>query len=82
MSFECTAQLPWQILLAVLVTYWIVFAVQCFYAYRVWISECSRIHESRVSMSSSSHSTKLLDNRHYLCTRHCIIRLALSISAA
>lgn len=37
MSLECTAQLPWQTLLAVLVGYWIIFAVQCFYAYRVWI---------------------------------------------
>ncbi|KAG2050795.1 hypothetical protein BDR06DRAFT_627556 [Suillus hirtellus] len=34
-SFECTAQLPWQ--LAVLMAHWIIFAVQCFYARRVWI---------------------------------------------
>lgn len=37
MSFECTAQLPWQMLLGVFMAYWIIFAVQCFYAYRVWI---------------------------------------------
>ncbi|KAG2131017.1 hypothetical protein DEU56DRAFT_814451 [Suillus clintonianus] len=36
-SLECAAQLPWQMLLVVLLGYWIAFAVQCFYAYRVWI---------------------------------------------
>ncbi|KAG1752034.1 hypothetical protein EDB19DRAFT_2021809 [Suillus lakei] len=74
-SLECTTRLPWQMLLGVLMAYWIIFAVQCFYAYRVWISECSRIYESEVSLNSSSHGTKSLDHRHYLCARYCIIRV-------
>ncbi|KAG2159220.1 uncharacterized protein EDB93DRAFT_272787 [Suillus bovinus] len=38
MSLECTSQLLWwQVLLAVLTAYCIIFAVQCFYVCRVWI---------------------------------------------
>ncbi|KAG1855639.1 hypothetical protein DFJ58DRAFT_785807 [Suillus subalutaceus] len=36
-SFECMAKLPWQMVLGVFMACWIVFAVQCFYAHRVWI---------------------------------------------
>lgn len=36
-SLECTNELPWQMLLGVFVSYSIIFFVQCFYAYRVWI---------------------------------------------
>ncbi|OAX38839.1 hypothetical protein K503DRAFT_770052 [Rhizopogon vinicolor AM-OR11-026] len=36
-SLQCTDELPWQMLLAVVVSTWIIFAVQCFYAHRVWI---------------------------------------------
>ncbi|KAG2339122.1 hypothetical protein BDR05DRAFT_635015 [Suillus weaverae] len=35
-SLECTTKLPWQ-MLGVFMACWIVFAVQCFYAHRVWI---------------------------------------------
>lgn len=37
MSLECTTKLPWQMVLGVFMACWIVFAVQCFYAHRVWI---------------------------------------------
>ncbi|KAG2336092.1 hypothetical protein BDR05DRAFT_165001 [Suillus weaverae] len=33
-------------------------AVESFYAYRAWISECSWIYESKVSRSFFSHRTK------------------------
>ncbi|KAG1740511.1 uncharacterized protein EDB91DRAFT_1132883 [Suillus paluster] len=36
-SLKCMTELPWQMLLGVLVSAWIVFAVHCFYAHRVWI---------------------------------------------
>lgn len=36
-SLECTTKLPWQMVLGVFMACWIVFAVQCFYAHRVWI---------------------------------------------
>ncbi|KAG1807432.1 uncharacterized protein BJ212DRAFT_744211 [Suillus subaureus] len=35
-SLECMTKLPWQ-MLGVFMACWIVFAVQCFYAHRVWI---------------------------------------------
>jgi len=36
-SHECTTELPWQMVLGVFMACWIIFAVQCFYAHRVWI---------------------------------------------
>ncbi|KAG2121617.1 hypothetical protein DEU56DRAFT_834102 [Suillus clintonianus] len=36
-SLECTTKLSWQTLLAVLMSYSVIFAVQCFYVHRVWI---------------------------------------------
>ncbi|KAG2360693.1 hypothetical protein BDR07DRAFT_1411828 [Suillus spraguei] len=36
-SLECMTKLPWQMVLGVFTACWIVFAVQCFYAHRVWI---------------------------------------------
>ncbi|KAG1858139.1 hypothetical protein F4604DRAFT_1906370 [Suillus subluteus] len=36
-SLECTTKFPWQMLLGLFVSYSIIFFVQCFYAYRVWI---------------------------------------------
>ncbi|KAG0692727.1 hypothetical protein DFH29DRAFT_967858 [Suillus ampliporus] len=36
-SIVCTTELPWQLLLGIHATAWIVLVVQCFYAHRVWI---------------------------------------------
>ncbi|KIJ69186.1 hypothetical protein HYDPIDRAFT_24039 [Hydnomerulius pinastri MD-312] len=36
-SYECVSILPWEMLMGVVVAYWITFAVQSFYAHRVWI---------------------------------------------
>ncbi|KAG1792797.1 uncharacterized protein HD556DRAFT_1536776 [Suillus plorans] len=36
-SLECTTKFPWQMLLGLFLSFSVIFFVQCFYAYRVWI---------------------------------------------
>ncbi|KAG2113597.1 uncharacterized protein F5147DRAFT_681907 [Suillus discolor] len=36
-SLECTTEFPWQMLLGLFLSFSVIFFVQCFYAYRVWI---------------------------------------------
>ncbi|KAG1734594.1 hypothetical protein EDB19DRAFT_1726738 [Suillus lakei] len=54
-SLECTTQLPWQMLLGVFMSYSVIFAVQGFYAHRVWIITGKNRLITAIIVRSHSH---------------------------